>query len=35
MQFSTSQDYKLADAFPSPPLNAELKPLEGLIIAIK
>lgn len=35
LQFSTSQDYKVADALPSPPLTADLKPLDGLVIAIK
>ena len=35
LRFSTSQDYKVADALPSPPLTADLKPLDGLVIAIK
>ena len=33
--FSTSQDYKVVDALPTPPLTADLKPLDGLVIAIK
>ncbi len=35
LHFSTSQDYKVADALPTPPLTADLKPLDGLVIAIK
>ena len=35
MRFSPSQDYKVADGLPSPPLTADLKPLEGLVISIK
>lgn len=35
LHFSASKDYKVADALPSPPLTADLKPLEGLVIAIK
>ncbi|HNQ78660.1 MAG TPA: ferritin family protein [Acidobacteriota bacterium] len=33
--FSPSQDYKVGDALPTPPLTADMKPLEGLVIAIK
>jgi rubrerythrin len=35
MHFSESKDYKVADALPTPQLTADLKPVEGLIIAIK
>ncbi len=35
LHFSTSQDYKVADALPTPPLTMDLKPLDGLVIAIK
>lgn len=35
MHFSESSDYKIVDALPTPPLTANLKPVEGLVIAIK
>jgi rubrerythrin len=35
MHFSEKQDYKVVDSLPTPPLTADLKPLDGLIIAIK
>jgi len=35
LHFSKSQDYKVVDTFPTPPLTADLKPLDGLVIAIK
>ncbi|MCK7508125.1 MAG: ferritin family protein [Desulfobacterales bacterium] len=35
MHFSESSDYKIVDALPTPPLTADLKPVEGLVIAIK
>jgi rubrerythrin len=35
MHFSESKDYKIVDALAMPPLTADLKPVEGLIIAIK
>jgi len=35
MHFSESQDYKIVDSLPTPPLTADLKPVEGIIIAIK
>jgi rubrerythrin len=35
MQFSESKDYKIVDALATPPLTADLKPVEGIIIAIK
>ena len=33
--FSTTRDYKVADSVASPPLTADLKPIDGLVIAIK
>lgn len=33
--FTESADYKVADEFPTPPLTADLKPVDGLVIAIK
>jgi len=35
MQFSEAKDYKIADAVPTPPLTADLKPIEGIVISIK
>jgi len=35
MHFSESKDYKVVDALSTPPLTADLKPLDGLVIAIK
>lgn len=35
LKFDTTKDYKVADALPTPPLSAALKPLEGMVIAIK
>ena len=35
LHFSTSRDYKVVDPLPTPPLTADLKPLDGLVIAIK
>ena len=35
MHFSESKDYKIVDALVTPQLTADLKPVEGLIIAIK
>jgi rubrerythrin len=35
MHFSETKDYKVVDALPTPPLTADLKPLDGLVIAIK
>ena len=35
MHFSESSDYKIVDTLPTPPLTADLKPVEGLVIAIK
>jgi rubrerythrin len=35
LHFSTGKDYKVGDSLPTPPLTIDLKPLEGLVIAIK
>jgi len=35
MNFNPHADYKVADALPTPKLSPEMKPLEGIIIAIK
>jgi rubrerythrin len=35
MHFSESKDYKIVDALPSPPLTLDLKPVDGIVIAIK
>ena len=35
MKFDPSHDYKVGDTLPSPKLSADMKPLEGLVIAIK
>jgi len=35
IQFSESADYKVADELPTPPLTPDLKPVDGLVIAIK
>ncbi len=35
LKFDIQKDYKIADAVPTPPLSTDLKPLEGLVIAIK
>jgi rubrerythrin len=35
IHFSESKDYKIVDALPTPPLTMDLKPVEGLVIAIK
>jgi rubrerythrin len=35
MHFDPSHDYKVGDTLPTPPLSMDLKPLEGLVIAIK
>ena len=35
MHFSESKDYKIVDSLPTPPLTVDLKPIEGLVIAIK
>jgi len=35
MSFQAKADYKVGDALPTPKLTADLKPVEGLVIAIK
>jgi len=35
MHFDASKDYKIADGLPTPKLSGDMKPLEGIIIAIK
>ena len=35
MKFDPSHDYKVGDKLPSPDLNVGMKPLEGLVVAIK
>ena len=35
MKFAPSHDYKVADTLELPALNANMKPLEGLIVAIR
>lgn len=35
MKFDQSHDYKVADALPSPALSMDMKPIEGIVVAIK
>ncbi|KQC06998.1 MAG: ferritin [Smithella sp. SDB] len=35
IHFSESKDYKIVDTLVTPPLTVDLKPVEGIIIAIK
>ena len=35
MHFDAKQDYKVANALPSPPLSADMKPLDGIVVSIK
>lgn len=35
LKFDPSHDYKVADTLESPALTADMKPLEGLVVAIK
>lgn len=35
MKFEAAPDYKVADTLKTPPLSADLKPLDGLTLAIK
>ena len=35
MAFDAKKDYKVVNAMPSPPLSADMKPLDGLVVAIK
>ncbi|MEN6518509.1 MAG: ferritin family protein [Methanospirillum sp.] len=33
--FSTTKDYKVGDSIPTPPLTPDMKPVDGLVVAIK
>ncbi len=35
MHFDAKQDYKVVAALPSPPLSADMKPLDGIVVSIK
>ncbi len=35
MKFAAGHDYKVGDALPTPDLTPDLKPLEGIVLAIK
>ena len=35
MKFDPSHDYKVADILPSPALSIDMKPIEGIVVAIK
>lgn len=35
MKFTEGHDYKVGDALPTPDLTPDLKPLEGIVLAIK
>ena len=35
MKFDPSHDYKVADALPAPALSVSMKPIEGIVVAIK
>jgi rubrerythrin len=35
MKFDPSHDYKMADMLPSPPLSIDMKPIDGIVVAIK
>ncbi|HEY3277828.1 MAG TPA: ferritin family protein [Syntrophorhabdaceae bacterium] len=35
LHFSEVKDYRVVDSLPTPPLSPDLKPLDGLVIAIK
>lgn len=35
IHFSETKDYRVVDALPTPPLSLTLKPLEGIVIAVK
>jgi len=35
MQFDPSHDYKVADILPSTPLTIDMKPIDGIVVAIK
>ncbi len=33
--FSSTKDYKVGDSIPTPPLTPDMKPVDGLVVAIK
>jgi rubrerythrin len=33
--FSSTKDYKVGDSIPTPPLTPDMKPIDGLVVAIK
>jgi rubrerythrin len=35
MHFEAKKDYKVVAALPSPPLSADMKPLDGIVVSIK
>jgi len=35
LHFSEAKDYKVVDSLPTPPLSIDMKPLDGLVIAVK
>jgi rubrerythrin len=35
MNFEAKKDYKVVNALPSPPLSADMKPLDGIVVSIK
>jgi len=35
LHFEAKKDYKVGDSLPTPPLTPDMKPVEGLVIAIK
>jgi len=35
IKFTAGHDYKVGDSLPTPPLTTDLKPLDGLVLAIK
>ena len=35
MHFDAKKDYKVVNAMPSPPLSADMKPIDGIVVAIK
>lgn len=35
LNIAASKDYKIAEAVPTPPLSADLKPIDGIVLAIK
>jgi rubrerythrin len=35
LKFSAAKDYKIADQLPSPKLSADMKPVDGIVLAIR